>query len=700
MSNQNAFLLETDKQTGGNTGSDTGLVSRNHSSQVLDEKGNTKITDLYKDKNQLQHFDGDSGKILDLKTKILKKASSKVVKRDNWASPDRHSERKTENVASTKVNQKASKNSGKVDKTVIKPKRNLKQKKDIWTENINSDTYKVDRPISKALLHETTGGLVSDHDQNADGSVIVQPSGKFETRLSRRDLHESGDEKASKSEVLFSDRNEVEFSNTYAVERTFITEDPDHLGKVNVLDGNKSNFDKSKVEETAEIFIDPNNAQVRIRCGGGELFKDISGTEDTQIFIQPETIQEAAVPQAFTYSILEKNKSPAEVRDIFGLQDLERKHELPNGVNTKTTASLSPFALTKHCDTEVEFWLRGLGLNEVEQYVEMFADNEIDLLDLEFMSATQLHEMGVTDTEALNTLLNGIRELKNLPPDKYVKAETLNIRKGLQASSIAWDDNSTELPAKKSSDLKQTSKKGVKTHSSQSNKNKTFMKGRDETLKSQNRIVHEIDSSRCDSAVSHISECSSRSSRATTRNQNSLPMNAQSKASSKNQKSQMTDAQSRASDKCQSSETKSSARLGSAKSEKLPPSSKPQLQKKTSNVSDKKQKPANVAADNKSRLQALEAKPTRSVLLKRSSSLTRETGRGQGQNQKGSKGPESAENRRPAVRARSRSADAVKRKALEGELSTNVCSSICSLCIFKPSCTSTRSYQVPFTVTF
>ena len=34
---------------------------------------------------------------------------------------------------------------------------------------------------------------------------------------------------------------------------------------------------------------------------------------------------------------------------------------------------------------------------------------------------------------------------------------------------------------------------------------------------------------------------------------------------------------------------------------------------------------------------------------------------------KGGKGPDGPENRRPAVRARSRSADAVKRKVLEGE---------------------------------
>ena len=639
------------------------ISSKTYTKPLLDKKG--KAVKLLAD-TKLQDVESDTVKLLDLKTKVLKKASSKVIKRDSWGSPSRPPEDKTQNVTITKVTEKAKKLPDKADRINTKTKKIGKQKKEI----ANTVTNRTDKSNFNPITN--TNILALDiNKQNKNKDAISSPKTEKFARLSRRDTYKGEDEKVDKAVDL-------QLSSTHAVSKTFITdEDYDNLETHEVDDINKTSLSKGKFEEATEIFIDPNNAQVRIRYGGSEALKDLSEFKDTKL-VQPEVMQEDTVPHKFTYSILEESRNLGNgVRDIFGLKDIGAENGLLNGVITKTTASLSPLALTKDCDTEVEFWLRGLGLTDVEHYVKIFADNDIDLLDLEFMSATQLNEMGVSDSDALNTLLNGIRELKNIPPDKYIKGETLNAWKGLQASSIAWEDPSNEEPVRDkitsvlpvtltSEDVSVTGRADVK---SRTNKNKTYVKGKDDRPKT--------DYVRCDSNISNKSDSSSRSSRNLTRNQNHVDANAQNKASGRSQKSQASNAHSKDADKYQNNVSSASVKSGSSKSDKLPPNSKPQLQRKTSNASDKRPKTAEPAAENRSRLQALEAKPTRSVLLKRSSSLTRESVRGL--NRKGSKGsegpekgkaskgPDGPENRRPAVRARSRSADAVKRKALEGE---------------------------------
>ena len=664
--NRTTASPERESHFNGNSGSVADKISsKTYTKPLLDKKG--KAVKLLAD-TKLQDGESDTVKLLDLKTKVLKKASSKIIKRDSWGSPSRPPENKTQNNTITKVTEKAKKLPDKADRINIKTKKIGKQKK----EGANTVTNKTDKSNFNPVANTNILAL-NINNQNKNKDAITSPKTEKFARLSRRDIYKGADEKVDKAADL-------QLSSTHAGNKAFITdEDYGNLETHEVDDINKTSLhvSKGKFEEATEIFIDPNNAQVRIRYGGSEALKDLSEFIDTKL-IQPEVMQEDNVPHKFTYSILEESRNSGNgVRDIFGLKDIGVENGLLNGVTTKTTASLSPLALTKDCDTEVEFWLRGLGLTDVEHYVKIFADNDIDLLDLEFMSATQLNEMGVSDSDALNTLLNGIRELKNIPPDKYIKGETLNAWKGLQASSIAWEDPSYEeavrdkitsvLPVTLTSeDVSVTARTDVK---SQTNKNKAYVKGRDERTKT--------DYVRCDSNISNKSDSSSRTSRTSSRNQNHEVANAQSKASGGSQKSQASNAHSKDVDKYQNNVSSASVKSGSSKSDKLPPNSRPQLQRKTSNASDKRPKTAEPAAENRSRLQALEAKPTRSVLLKRSSSLTRETGRGQNrkgskgsegpEKGKGSKGPDGPENRRPAVRARSRSADAVKRKALEGE---------------------------------
>ena len=667
-----AVGLQTDNQTGrklADSGSTPILKNGTHTSKsntktTLNGKDETSTTDLY----AVDEGDSDSGKILDLKTKILKKASSKVINRDNWHSPVRHSENKADIDNVGNISHKVSKKEEKAIKGTAKPKKKLQK------ESLKSDTYKVDRNKQEKAVDEVKKHG-SGHDFRKANDIADEIHNiRYEVRQSRRDTHDNEKDKPNKPSPLKVDRVEGRLSNTYNVKETDIGKKESGNAERKI----EADMRKKKLKEATEILIDPINAQVKVRYGDKETSSDYSRFEGSEITIEPEVSSQpdaggnVEIPQSFKFSILDRDEKPqigSKIPDVFGLQELVSKSDLQNGMK-KTTASLSPLALTKDCDTEVEFWLRGLGLADIEEYVEMFAENEIDLLDLEFMSVAQLHDMGVTDPDALNKILKGVRELRNLPPDKLSKRDntySFNNRKGLQATSIAWEDPDLEQSRKESSNFALSGRKESNFETSESHKiiNKTYTKGKREILKTEDDVIADVDSSRCDSVKSNNSAYS----RTSGNNQTSFLANAQSRASRRRQKSQLTN--SKPSDRNQSSQsanadTRASARPNSGKSDKIPPALKSQPQKRTPNQSNKKQKPVEPLIDNKSRLQALETKPTRSVLLKRSSSLTRESGRGQGR--KASKGQDDLENKRPAVRQRSRSAEAVKRKALEGEL--------------------------------
>lgn len=64
------------------------------------------------------------------------------------------------------------------------------------------------------------------------------------------------------------------------------------------------------------------------------------------------------------------------------------------------------------CDPDVHLWLRRLGLLEEEKYVQIFAENEIDMEELILLSPEQLNKIGVVAVGAFNKLVRGIEELQ------------------------------------------------------------------------------------------------------------------------------------------------------------------------------------------------------------------------------------------------------------------------------------------------
>ena len=650
---QNGSSRGTDKQNHRKpANSSANLAIRNEMNTSLDSYTKTLVDDLHDEDNHLGIRDGDGGKILDLKTKVLKKASSKIIRRDTWHSPSRQSETtgKAENFNVSSSPGKISKDSwaDSAGKRKQKSRAITKHKSDSFKENKKSNKNSADK--NDTVLSNRVVGKHLDVNDMRNGEDVKINDKTFGSRQSRKDMHIS-ERKTFLTEC--DDRKVVDSHTNSEDNKTIGSEKAGQNGRVASDD---VSFEvRNKQPEASEIFIDPITAEVRIRSLGNRALNDSSEIERTKVFIQGDAKASAEAPQSFKFSIMERDKSPpigGEIRDVFGLLGSDTKSVLPHAVK-KTISSLSPSALAKDCDTEVEFWLRGLGLIDVEEYVKMFAKNEIDLLDLEFMSAAQLHDMGVKDSEALNILLNGVRELRNLPPDKGVKRENTGFKRGLQAASIAWEEASTDKRKVKSAEQRQSGKKTGKTESPEPPKNKTFTKGNIENLKLNGGDRAETASSRNNSAMSNYSDYNLEnldSFRGSSRNQN-LTTNAQPKASNKNIYSQYE---------------KVSSRPANAKSNKPPPNSKSQVQKKTASVPNRKGKSQDQATDSQSRLQSLEARPARSVLLKRSASLTRETGRGENRKAKDQK---EMQTKKAAVRGRSRSAEAVRRKALEGKKS-------------------------------
>ena len=575
----------------------------------------------------------------------MKKASSKIIRRDTWHSPSR----KTDKPHTTEI-ESLSSSPGKVSKDSWIDKPGKRKQKTNTVSKKKSDSFKENKKLVRnddrsnvVSPYHTVGKHLDKNDMNNGTDVKRIDDKTLGTRQSRRDMHISG----SKTLITEFDERKVWNNHTNAGDKNLIGLEEGALN-----DSDAIFAVKNKQHEATEIFVNPNTAEVRIKSLGNRALNDSSEIERTKVFIQDDVKASAETPESFNFSIIDKDKSTPNrnnIRDVFGLLDSDTRSVLPNGVK-KTISSLSPSALAKDCDTEVEFWLRGLGLKDVEKYVEMFAENDIDLLDLEFMSAAQLHDMGVEDSEAFSILLNGVRELRNLPPDKGSKQEDTGPKRGLQAASIAWEEPSTDRRKVKQADQKQSDKKAGKIGSPVRPKNRTFTKANIEKLKFDDENRAETNSNRNNSAMSNYSDCNLErvdSFRDPKRKQNSHT-NAQPKASNNNIYSQYE---------------RVSSRPASAKSNKPPPNSKPQVQKKTASVPNKKGRSKDQAPDGQSRLQALEARPARSVLLKRSSSLTRESGRGQ--NRKATDQEEN-QNKKAAVRTRSRSAEAVRRKALEG----------------------------------
>lgn len=105
------------------------------------------------------------------------------------------------------------------------------------------------------------------------------------------------------------------------------------------------------------------------------------------------------------------------------------------------------------CDPLVRNWIKSLGLLEEEKYLNLFADNEIDMAEISQLTALQLNEMGITAFGALNKILRGI---KNLRKDSHPESQ-----KSSDANSSSRDSNkilNTSLDGRQSKTMESLNK--------------------------------------------------------------------------------------------------------------------------------------------------------------------------------------------------------------------------------------------------
>lgn len=617
----------------------------NQSSSELNSRTRVQDKNEQSSENDLSPVQVD--KILDLKTKVLKKASSNIIKRDTWSTPSRlvkPSNNKVPKVGKDKDKGNTGDKKENADTSITKPSKPVRRHNSLRRESSESSRspgYTVQKPKGNKQKHVQAQTFKKERNQ-----TDIEDNGIKPQRRSRIDVFKDNEEKSVGSlrnsvsdgpdqngfdtDGTRGDRSERTIGMTYTPRKL-----QTHSGKV-VENGESSGIFPTQPQEPTEIYIDPRKGQVRVLAGREENFNDISSLEGTKVLVQSSPLQNSLDGNKLACSVVEESSisSPRkEIRDIFGLEDFNTR---PVSAGRKHVTSTSPFATSRQCNTEVEFWLRGLGIPDVDRYVRIFADNEIDLTDLEFMSASQLHEMGVTAFGALDKILKGIRNLKNQPITQMENSGGVK----LQSSSVAWEEMSPVQKKKTVND--KSNSKASKVRKSNSCHHETFVK---QSLEYSLLGYRDTENERCSSAMSQSEgnvETPKNSARSETPSFAASTKSSSAKCTEKRPPSAKT-----------SSGVKNKSNVSHSQNKNVNNSSK--LRRSNSAASEKPEP----------KLCNLESKPTKGVLLRpRSASLTREPPRGTREIQ-GKKAEEKIEPRK--LRSRSRSADVVKRKALEGK---------------------------------
>lgn len=622
--------------------------------------------------------DTSQQRLTDLKTRVLKKASSKIVHRDTWTKDESNVMKRDSSVE---------KKGKRQDRTASE--RSKIEKSQVKRCNFNKEGKQDER--------KTTQNNSRMQKQSKPDAEIQSLQSEISVRRSRRDVFDKESGHTTKEKMTKGIEKETVLQNEYSFGRDEKqTEEGDRKinGHTEVGQNSGKTFSSRKhnsflgdremgktfltqPSEPTEIFIDPAKGHVRVTSGQDDSGRDFTNLDRTRVLIQPGSPQKSIDGQKLPCSVVDVNGNPgthAEIRDVFGLSDFTLYSD-PNAnqlINHKAVAAKSPFAAAKQCNTEVEFWLRRLGIPDIDKYVNIFAENEVDLTDLEFMSASQLHDMGITAFGALDKILKGIRDLKIKPSRKDRKPS--GRKKPLDASSIAWENGESDQAIKQKSvynnDCEESVSRDRNVNSCQNNETSVKLsfdtnvsssgnfysgkrgdKDRYNVLQSVDVLTHHEPVRRCGSAMSNVSN----STDLTCRSDNKQHSFAASTKSS--------------SAKCVEKRPPSAKNVSSGKFS----NQKPTVSGKGGNsshakmgVNQNKLRRSNsfTASDGKSRLATLEEKPTKGALIRpRSSSLTRE-------NTKSSAAKTLKKTEEKTVtrnsRTRSRSADTVKRKALEG----------------------------------
>ena len=624
-------------------------------------------------------------KILDLKAKVLKKASSKIIQRDTWAGHsdvnytknDRNPrepdyERTFEDTKHLKKNLLKAK---VIDERAIPPRNKVFCKRkdksnlshnDQRIREANSRLSRLDNhEISKRRLHvglekekkDSQNGESNTeevpiqyiHQYRSDTETLnTENRVPYQTEVKSYVTENGYVERASltfnpiepqpisESDINFGYPNESHGHNLTAHSINNIEDTERNLSDVKKADTGVKAF-QTEAPEPTEIYIDTESGQIRVKSGDENRLSSLSNLDGTKVLIQQRPLTKSVDGEKLPCTIVEEPRSLSaqeEVRDIFGLGELDGdvKPVSNNELNCHGS-SVSPFALVKECNSEVEFWLHGLGLQDVDKYVKIFADHEIDLLDLEFMTAAQLHDMGVSALGALDKILKGVKDLRGA--SKLGRSSVQhghNGEKHLHMSSIAWEGE-RDKPKRR---VRKSVDTSLNQHKDKNKYDESMVSKSSDTLTTRQTSVRE---SRPSSVLSVHSDCGETMSSSRSLVFGTHPsFTASTKASSA---------------KCV---------------DKRPPSSKSASQTKLKSQSKcqgkVKRSESNVTDKSSFRLSQLEGKPSKGVLIRpRSSSLNREVMPKKPIRQE----REEKEVKGRNLRYRSRSADAVKRKAMEGK---------------------------------
>ena len=581
-----------------------------------------------------------------LKTQVLKKASTKVIRRESWAGAGESSGTDRGRKQDTKVNGVSHVNgvtdAGKKS-SGVKSATSLKKKGDIK------------KPISTDLSYKRKKDISDRSRQASAGNSEVFKNTTHESSKNDQTERVARNESLTINKSTEKDVPNVPTNTTYTPRK--ITP---FMAKKLV---NKNKTFITQPQPPPEIFIEPKTGEVKLGPDMGNTGQSME-LDGTRVVIARGSVDKSIDGTKLPCSIVDTNirHNNAVTHDVFGLSDLNNFAEsTPNNHRHRFRENVSPFAASKQCNTEVEFWLRGLDIPDVDMCVKIFADNAVDLLDLEFMSASQLHDMGITAIGSLDKILKGIKDLKTQPLKN--KDRGLGKSKQLDPSSLKWesDDTLSETARSVLKDKKPDSSRSHVRHHSLSDE--TFVK---RSLETYNNDHLELNLGRSSSQLSNADvnslRCSSRMSNVSA----SLDLGSRSRPGTPS--------------------FAASTHASSAKcTEKKPPSASKMITKSLSQSTNKLltqsvnlktsqnglRRSNSAVFERSTKKDNLESKPTRGVLIRpRSASLTRVSTKGN-QDTVVKKADVKEKKLEPvqekkSIRRRSRSADAVKRKALEG----------------------------------
>ncbi len=115
----------------------------------------------------------------------------------------------------------------------------------------------------------------------------------------------------------------------------------------------------------------------------------------------------------------------------------------------KSSAESKEAQKAKVCDNEVKLWLETLKLKEAQKYIDLFAEQEINMDSVVLLTRHQLRQMGVTAFGPLNSITSAIdilikekeNEAKKLALSKAVPKTKKNVTKVRKASPSKEVDN-------------------------------------------------------------------------------------------------------------------------------------------------------------------------------------------------------------------------------------------------------------------